>query len=81
MLIYTTRQVAEMLGSTEWKVRRLFEDGTLPQAQKFGNKRVITEEMIPAIIEAFRERDWEVNEDAFPSAFCMADEDNKGGEL
>lgn len=59
MRIYTTRQIAELLGSEEWRIRRLFEDGTLPPVEKFGNKRVITETMIPAIQEALLQRGWQ----------------------
>lgn len=58
--VFTTREVAEKLGTArdEWKVRRLFEDGTLPEPKKFGGKRIISAALIPAIEYAFRERGW-----------------------
>ena len=40
------------------RVRRLFEDGTLPDPEKFGGKRVIPAALIPAIEFVFRERGW-----------------------
>ena len=62
----TTRQVAEELTQTplvdgsvlEWQVRRLFEDGDLPEVQKFGGKRVIDSHMLPAIVAGLRARGW-----------------------
>ena len=62
----TTRQAAEELtqnplvdGSVlEWHVRRLFEDGDLPEVPKFGGKRVIDSHMLPAIVAGLRARGW-----------------------
>lgn len=56
--IFTTRGLAELLNAREWQVRRLFEDGTLPEPTKFGGKRAIPSEMIPTIIDALRARGW-----------------------
>ena len=56
--LLTTRQVADMLGIAEWRVRRLFESGSLPEPQKFGGKRMILRALIPAIVDALRSRDW-----------------------
>ena len=56
--MFTTRQAGEEVGAETWKVRRLFEDGTLPEPGKFGGKRVIPESLIPAIREAMRRRGW-----------------------
>ena len=56
--IYTTSEIADMLGSETWRVRRLYEDGTLPEPAKFGGKRAIPREMIPAIVDALRARGW-----------------------
>ncbi|HVU88051.1 MAG TPA: hypothetical protein VHD36_12090 [Pirellulales bacterium] len=58
MAIFTTGQVAEFVGTDEWRVRRLFEDGTLPEPQKFGGKRAIPSDQIPAIVDALRARGW-----------------------
>ena len=55
---FTTREVAKILNSDEWRIRRLYEDGTLPEPGRFGNKRVILSESIPAIVDALRARGW-----------------------
>lgn len=55
---YSTREVADFVGSDEWRVRRLFEDGTLPEPGRFAGKRVISPELIPAIVDALRLRGW-----------------------
>ena len=55
---YTTEQVARQLGVPQWKVRRLYEDGTLEEPQKFGNKRVILESMVVGIRLAMEKRGW-----------------------
>ena len=56
--IYSTRELAEMLGTETWRVRRLFESGTLPEPSRFAGKRAIPREMIPAVVDALRERGW-----------------------
>lgn len=56
--LLTTRQVAELLGSEEWRVRRLFEDGTLPEPDKFGGKRAIPKRLLPRIAAELRKRGW-----------------------
>ena len=56
--LYTTRELADILGTDEWRVRRLFEDGTLPEPGRFAGKRAIPGEMIPAIVDALRARGW-----------------------
>jgi hypothetical protein len=55
---FTTRQVAEFVGSDEWRVRRLFEDGVLPEPERFGGKRAIGQQQIPLIVDALRARGW-----------------------
>jgi len=55
---FTTREVAELLGTAEWRVRRLFEDGTLPEPGRFAGKRAIPGEHLPQIIDALRARGW-----------------------
>ena len=54
----TTRQIADLFGTDEWRVRRLFEDGTLPEPDRFAGKRAIPREMLPAIVDALRDRGW-----------------------
>ena len=56
--IYTTRQVAELLGVDTWKVRRLFENGTVEEPPKFGGKRAIPASLIPTLCEAMQARGW-----------------------
>ena len=56
--IFTTGQLAKILRTDEWRVRRLFEDGTLAEPPKFGGKRAIPSELIPAIVDALRNRGW-----------------------
>ena len=55
---FTTREVAEILGTDEWRVRRLFEDGTLPEPPRFAGKRAISSDLIPAIVDGLRLRGW-----------------------
>jgi len=39
MKAFTTGEVADFVGTDEWRIRRLFEDGTLPEPDRFGGKR------------------------------------------
>ena len=55
---FTTHELAELLGSETWRVRRLFEDGTLPEPGRFAGKRAIPRESIPQIVDALRNRGW-----------------------
>jgi hypothetical protein len=54
----STRGVGDFLGTDEWRIRRLFEDGTLPEPDRFAGRRIITSDMIPAIVDALRARGW-----------------------
>ena len=54
----STREVAELLSTETWRVRRLFEDGTLPEPGRFAGKRAIPGSSIPAIVDALRARGW-----------------------
>lgn len=56
--IFSTADLARVLGTDEWRVRRLFEDGDLPETERFAGKRVIPGEMIPAVVDALRDRGW-----------------------
>ena len=56
--LFTTREVAERLGVSEWQVRRLFEDDTLSEPQKFGGKRMIPQSRIALIRQAMESRGW-----------------------
>lgn len=55
---FTTRQVADLYGIEVWRVRRLFEDGTLSEPGKFGGKRAIPDSLFPSIEMALRDRGW-----------------------
>jgi len=55
---FSTRQVAELLGTDTWRVCRLFEDGTLPEPERFAGRRVIPGTMVPSIVDALRARGW-----------------------
>ena len=46
---FTTREVANLLGTQEWRVRRLFEAGALPEPPRFAGKRAIPTRLVPAI--------------------------------
>ena len=54
----TTGEIAETLGTDEWRIRRLYESGTLSEPPRFGGKRAIPRESIPAIVDALRARGW-----------------------
>lgn len=66
----STREVATMLGVDLWRVQRLFEDGHLPEPERFCGRRVIGGEMLPAVIDALRERNWLSQSDAERSFNC-----------
>ena len=54
----STGDIAELLSVDAWKVRRLFEDGDLPDPPRIGLARAIPREQIPAIMDALRARGW-----------------------
>lgn len=56
--LFTTRELADVLGTVTWRIRRLFEDGTLPEPPRFAGKRAIPGEQIPVIVDALRARHW-----------------------
>lgn len=56
--IFTTRELADLLGTDAWRVRRLFESGRLPEPPRCGPNRAIPREMIPDVAIALRERGW-----------------------
>lgn len=56
--LYSTREAAELLGTNEWRVRRLFESGTLPEPLRLAGRRVISRALLPAVAEALQKRGW-----------------------
>lgn len=62
--IFSTRTVADFLGVETWRVRRLFEDGTLPEPDRFAGKRAISADLIPSIVDCLRRRGWLPSEEA-----------------
>ena len=56
--LFTTAEMAALLGTNTWRVRRLFEDGTLPEPPRFAGKRAIPRRSILPIADALRERGW-----------------------
>ena len=65
--IFTTRELADLLGTDEWRVRRIFTDGNLEEPPRFAGNRAITREMIPAVVDALRARGWLPESAASPS--------------
>ena len=55
---FSTADVARILEVESWRIRRLFEDGTLSDPGRFAGKRAIPGSMIPAIVDALRARHW-----------------------
>ncbi len=55
---FSTREVADLFGTETWRVQRLFETGTLPEPPRFAGKRAIPRDMLPAIVDALRDRNW-----------------------
>ena len=56
--VLTTRELADLLGIEVWKVRRLYEDGTLPEPPRFAGKRVIHGDALGPLVDALRQRGW-----------------------
>jgi hypothetical protein len=55
---FTTREIGETLGVETWRIRRLFEDGTLAEPARFAGKRAIPPSLVPGIVDALRRRGW-----------------------
>lgn len=58
MLRLTTKQAADLLGTQEWRIRRLFETGDVPEVERFAGKRIIDGKRLLAIIELLSTRNW-----------------------
>ena len=55
---FSTRQVAEFVGTDTWRIQRLFEDGDVAEPERFAGKRAIPPSLIPQIVDALRARGW-----------------------
>ncbi len=56
--ILTSREVADLFAVEEWRVRRIFESGDLPEPARFAGRRAIPRSMLPDIVDALRLHDW-----------------------
>ena len=54
----STSDVASIFGVRTWQVQRLFEQGELPEPQRFAGKRAIPRASLPLIVDALRSHDW-----------------------
>lgn len=73
---HSTRELAEILGCNEWQVRRLFEQGEIPEPPRFTGRRAIHRDLIPQIVDRLRAHGWlscvEVASDAQPGRETLA---------
>ena len=51
---YTLGEIAREHGATVWQVRRLFERGILPPAERIGLYRVVRADDLPRVVDALR---------------------------
>jgi hypothetical protein len=56
--MYTTREIAELLGTETWRVQRIYETGEVAEPPRFAGRRAIPKSHIPQIVDALRERGW-----------------------
>jgi len=54
----STSDLAQFLDTDTWRIRRLFEDGTLPEPPRIARLRAIPRDRIPEIVDALRDRGW-----------------------
>ena len=55
---FSSRELAEILGTETWRIQRIFQDGTLPEPPRLAGRRCIQSSQIPAIVDALRARRW-----------------------
>jgi len=56
--VFSTSDIAALLGCKPWQVRRVFENGAIDSVPRIGRHRAIPASLLPAIIDALRDRDW-----------------------
>lgn len=64
--LLSTSEVARTFGVRTWQIQRLFEQGDLPEPQKFAGRRAIPRALLPQIVDALRRHDWLTTEEAVP---------------
>ena len=64
MDLLSTADVARTFGVRTWQIQRLFEQGDLPEPQKFAGRRAIPRSSLPQIVDALRRHDWLSAEEA-----------------
>ena len=55
---FSTADLAHTLGVEEWRVRRLYEEGTLPEPQRFAGRRAISIADLDTVADALKSRGW-----------------------
>ncbi len=56
--IFTVGDLADRLSVQSWRIARLFELGLIPEPVRIGGRRMISEEIVPQIVEALLARGW-----------------------
>lgn len=56
--LHSTRDVADLLNVDLWRIQRIYENGDLPEPDRFAGKRVIPPSHVPLIVDALRRRGW-----------------------
>lgn len=56
--VFSTADIGRLLGVPTWKVRRLYEDGTLAEPSRIGVQRAIPRDQIPVIVKQLDLRGW-----------------------
>ncbi len=54
----STGHLAKVLGVDAWRIRRLYENGTLPDPGRIGLARAIPAEQVPDVVDALRDKGW-----------------------
>jgi hypothetical protein len=50
--VYSTADVARLLGQPPWRIARLFQDGTLPEVARVAGRRVLREADVERVRQA-----------------------------
>ena len=55
---FTVGELGDVLGVQAWRISRLFELGLIPEPQRVGGRRLISQAMVGNIVTALRDRGW-----------------------